>query len=258
MGKFTLNRDHKATMFSALGAFILSMLIGLIAGNSAAVVFVRAIVSALLFSAVVFGALYLLRRYIPEFQGGSEVGEAVQEGEADNKVNYDVSGEQGLKETLGETGTAAGIAALATEDEASPLSEGGETPMDIDAIPLSPLTASATPKMTKSLSEETEAAMEEALPQVDIPEDASLSGLEDITLDSAEENGNGDFEDLPSLDKLYEEHEQVSVPDIGTSDIASSDKSKKVGNYIEVGDARIPFEPEILAKAVKKVMKEDE
>jgi hypothetical protein len=130
--------------------------------------------------------------------------------------------------------------------------------MEVDAIQLSPLTASATPKMTSTLSGEMEAAMGEPQSFAEAPADASLNGLEDITLDSGDEDGNGDVEELPSLDKLYEEHEQVSVPDIGTSDIASSNKSKAVGDFIEVGDARIPFEPEVLAKAVKKVMKEDE
>ena len=32
----------------------------------------------------------------------------------------------------------------------------------------------------------------------------------------------------------------------------------RAGDYIKVGNARIPYDPEVLAKAVKKVMKEDE
>ena len=243
MGKINLNKDHKATMFSALGAFILSMLIGLISGNPAAVVFVRAIVSALLFSAVVFGGLYLLRRYIPELEKGSERTAAVEETDVGNKIDYNVSGAE--------------RADSITEDEGVPVpsSEGTGSPLEGETGPLSPVTEAAS---SESQLSEIGASMEELQSLADTPEGSSLKGLEDITLGTAEENGNGVVEDLPSLDKLYEEHEQVSVPDIGPSDIGSRDKSKAVGDYIEVGNARIPFEPEVLAKAVKKVMKEDE
>ncbi len=230
MGKINFNNDHKATMFSALGAFILSMLIGLISGNPAAVVFVRAIVSALLFSAVVFGGLYLLRRYIPEFEDGSE--------EAADEIT-DVEG----------------VPVPSSEGAAPSLEEGIGSPLGGDTGPLPPVTAAAS---SESQLGETGMSMEELQSLADVSDGSSLNGLEDITLGNAGENGNGVVEDLPSLDKLYEEHEQVSVPDIGPSDVGSKAKSKAVGDYIEVGNARIPFEPEVLAKAVKKVMKQDE
>ncbi len=217
-------------MFSALGAFILSMLIGLISGNPAAVVFVRAIVSALLFSAVVFGGLYLLRRYIPEFEDGSE--------EAADEIT-DVEG----------------VPVPSSEGAAPSLEEGIGSPLGGDTGPLPPVTADAS---SESQLGGTGMSMEELQSLADVSDGSSLNGLEDITLGNAEENGNGVVEDLPSLDKLYEEHEQVSVPDIGPSDVGSKAKSKAVGDYIEVGNARIPFEPEVLAKAVKKVMKQDE
>jgi len=256
MGKINLNKDHKATMFSALGAFILSMLIGLIAGNPAAVVFVRAIVSAFLFSAVVFGALHLLRRYIPEFEEGSKGGAEAEWTDLGNKVNYTESdGDAAEMKTQGEIG--AEEAEVLSSDHAAALSpEGSESPLKGDSEPLSPITAS--PGMTASPLGETGAPMDDLQPLVETPEASSLSGLEDITLGGAEENGNGIVEDLPSLDKLYDEHEQVSVPDITMPDTGPKSKSKAVGDYIEIGNARIPFEPEVLAKAVKKVMKEDE
>jgi len=256
MGKININKDHKATMFSALGAFILSMLIGLISGNPATVVFVRAVVSALLFSAVVFGALYLLRRYIPEFEEDLEKKAAVDETDLGNKVNYKSPDREATEEkTDGETG-AEGVGVLSSDHAAAPFEGGGESPLGGDSEPLSPTTAFS--EMTASSEGDTGIPMDELQPFVETPRTSSLNGLEDITLGGAEENGNGVVEDLPSLDKLYEEHEQVSVPDIGTSGVGSKGKSKAVGDYIEVGNARIPFEPEVLAKAVKKVMKEDE
>ena len=253
MGKINFNNDHKATMFSALGAFILSMLIGLISGNPAAVVFVRAIVSALLFSAVVFGGLYLLRRYIPEFEDGSE--EAADEADVGNRVNYKRSGGDGAGEKTDGITDVEGMPVPSSEGAAPSLEEGIGSPLGGDTGPLPPVTAAAS---SESQLGETGMSMEELQSLADVSDGSSLNGLEDITLGNAGENGNGVVEDLPSLDKLYEEHEQVSVPDIGPSDVGSKAKSKAVGDYIEVGNARIPFEPEVLAKAVKKVMKQDE
>lgn len=261
MGKINLNRNHKATMFSALGAFILSMLIGLISGNPAAVVFVRAIVSALLFSAVVFGALYLLRRYIPEFEGGTVAEEAGHVAGSGNGVNYNVSGEGSEQDR---TVDASGVGETSAAEAA--LAFGEETESTGDGEPPPPVNAAISPEMAARLQSATDTSAESLQVLADADDasyDASydatsLNGLEEITLGGAEANESGDFEDLPSLDKLYEEHEQESVPDIGTSNIGSKSKSKNVGDYIEVGNARIPFEPEVLAKAVKKVMKEDE
>lgn len=260
MGKINLNKNHRATMFSALGAFILSMLIGLISGNPAAVVFVRAIVSALLFSAVVFGALYLLRRYIPEFEEGTVAEETGHVAGSGNGVNYNVSGEGSEQDRTADAGDASGVGEASAAEAA--LAFGEETESTGDGEPPPPVNAAISPEMAARLQSATDTSVEslQALADADDAsyDASSLNGLEEITLGGAEENGSGDFEDLPSLDKLYEEHEQESVPDIGTSNIGSKSKSKNVGDYIEVGNARIPFEPEVLAKAVKKVMKEDE
>lgn len=231
MDKLNLNKDHKATMFSALGAFILSMLIGLISGNPAAVVFVRALISALLFSAVVFGGLYLLRRYIPELQTSSEEAVSAEDADAGSRIDYSVEGES-------------------VEGPPVPFEESEEFPAEEGAGPLAPVTAVDSSEFAAGDVDEAGALMAAGL------EGASLNDLDEITLGMSEENG--EVEDLPSLDKLYEEHEQESVPDIGTPEIGLKDKTKVGGDYIEVGNARIPFEPEVLAKAVKKVMKQDE
>jgi hypothetical protein len=226
MDKPNIGKDHKITMFSALVAFILSMLIGFISGNSGAVVFVRALISALLFGAVIFGGLYLLRRYIPELERGSD--EAV-------------SGE----DRVGEPAGASLERVIGTPSE-------GEI-----SVPSEMASVVSSEKVTKPQGE-AGASEEELQPVFGTPDGSSLNDLEGITLEPFEENGNEIGEELPSLDKLYEEHEQESVPDIDTPAIKSGDTSLAVGDYIEVGDARIPYEPEVLAKAVKKVMKEDE
>jgi hypothetical protein len=243
MDKLNLGKDHKITLFSALAAFILSMLIGLISGNPGAVVFVRALISAFLFGAVIFGGLYLLRRYIPELEKGPDEEVSVAHSDAGKKVDYSVTGEDGAGKPAGEMLVQEAMAAAHTDTG--------------DAVP-------GNEKASVSLSEgtkpkgEVEASEEELQPVFGTPDGSSLNGLEGITLEPLEENGSEIGEELPSLDQLYEEHEQESVPDIDTSEIISGDTSPAVGDYIEVGNARIPYDPEVLAKAVKKVMKEDE
>jgi hypothetical protein len=243
MDKLNLGKDHKITMFSALAAFILSMLIGFISGNPGAVVFVRALISALLFGAVILGGLYLLRRYIPELEKGPDEAVSVAHSDVGKKVDYSVSGEDRagvpagempVQEAMATAHTDTGNAVPGTEKASVPLSEGTR------------------------LRGETGGSEEVLQPVSGTPDGSSLNELEGITLEPFEENGNEIGEELPSLDELYKEHEQESVPDIDTSEIISADTSLAVGDYIEVGNARIPYEPEVLAKAVKKVMKEDE
>jgi hypothetical protein len=257
MGKIELNRDRRTTMFAALGAFILSLIIGLVSGNPALVAFIRAIVSAVLFSAVVFGALYLLRRYIPELEEGANGEGAVSESDVANKVNYETSSEgKNLEYTDAVRG--ADVGDTISSEAGADLDEGAlASPLGGNGGITSPMTVSGTPEIS-AMQHAGSGSGEDLQPLSEIPEVPSLNGLDGITLGEGEENENGEVEDLPSLDKLYEEHEQVSVPDIGSSDIGSKGTSKTVGDYIEVGNARIPFEPEVLAKAVKKVMKEDE
>jgi hypothetical protein len=218
----------------------------------------RAIVSAVLFSAVVFGALYLLRRYIPEFKKASEGAQSTDGSDLGSKVSYAQSSEA---ESGDKTEAAADVedgGIPSPEEVAASLEQGNGSPLQGDTGSFSAVTGTAESEVTAQQQGESGAFMESVQPLADAAEGSSLNGLEEITLGASEENGNGAVEDLPSLDKLYEEHEQVSVPDIGPSDIGSKDKSTAVGDYIEVGNARIPFEPEVLAKAVKKVMKEDE
>ena len=131
-----------------------------------------------------------------------------------------------------------------------PFEESEEFPAEEEAGPLSQVTAVDSSEFAAGDENEAEALMAAG------PEGASLNDLDEITLGMSEENG--EVEDLPSLDKLYQEHEEESVPDIGMPGIGLKDKTKVGGDYIEVGNARIPFEPEVLAKAVKKVMKQDE
>jgi hypothetical protein len=63
-------------------------------------------------------------------------------------------------------------------------------------------------------------------------------------------------EALPSLDRLFEDEDRVPDTEI-EQEVTKKDK-RIIGDYINLGDVRIPNEPEVMAKAIKKVMSQDE
>jgi hypothetical protein len=65
-----------------------------------------------------------------------------------------------------------------------------------------------------------------------------------------------DEEALPSLDRLFEEED--TVPDVEIEKEVKKEDKRIVGDYINVGNVRIPNEPEVIARAIKKVMSADE
>ncbi len=65
-------------------------------------------------------------------------------------------------------------------------------------------------------------------------------------------------EELPSLERLFDEQERDLVPDLEEDEQPRSDARNKKNDYLYVRDAHFPNDPETIAKAVKKVMKQDE
>ncbi len=257
MEKISLKKDYKIALYAALIAFFLSILIGLISSNPTAVVFVRAFISALLFGAVLYGGLYLLRRFIPELEGGTDrekVREKTGHVQADvgKTIDLSVSGEDTGGVTIPEAAIQEALAS-APQDTAV-------------RVPAVEKTAYGAERAEVSLEQKTgvppekgTAVTEEGLPPVpEMPGVSSANGLEGINLEPPESTGSELGEELPSLDRLYEDHEEEAVSEIRSSVGVSRSSAPAPGKYIEVGNARIPYEPEILAKAVKKVMKQDE
>jgi len=75
---------------------------------------------------------------------------------------------------------------------------------------------------------------------------------------------------LPSLDSLFENDDEEKgaggkgaldekgfVPE-GAPLSKAWEEKKKSGDVIRIGNVRIPNEPEVLAKAIKKLMKQDQ
>ncbi len=66
MEPIKLDRKTRYVIFGTLGAFLLSILVGLFSNNPFVIVLIRAVVSSLIFGLMLFGVLQLIKRYIPE------------------------------------------------------------------------------------------------------------------------------------------------------------------------------------------------
>ena len=225
MDNFKVGGAEKATMYAAGGAFFLSLVIGLAARNPFGIAFARAFFLSLLFGGILYGSIYVLRRFVPEIEslsagtGRVPARNAAKEswgpqakepevplGESGQVVDLSVA--EDLKETLRMppgsqpvTGRAAGPQAVA--------SAGGEPP-------------------------------ELGLPaQAERPEKAGGEELEEA---------------LPSLDSLFEEERGARQVEDEYRSRATESKKTQDG-FITIGNTRMRLEPEVMAKAVKRMMK---
>jgi hypothetical protein len=236
MVKSKITRDQKLTLYALLIAFILSFFVGIISGNPLGIVVMRAMISGILFGALVYGGVYILKRYIPEMEqitvpetSQSEIPAVSQS--AGKVVDYTVSDEKARNE-LGE---------LASEETA------GEIPReDLLQRPHGELEGKVQFRKTPDGGVEN---TQEGMPVEEQQEKgAYVSSKPEAVPDS----------DLPSLDRLFDEHDKEIVPEFEPARRSSSGGPDVVGDTLKVGDAQFPNEPETLAKAVKRVMKQDE
>jgi hypothetical protein len=219
MEKLKLVNENKISVYVIGGAFFLSLIVGLISGNPAGIVLMRAFLSALLFGIIFQGGLYIIRRYIPELAKFPETSL-----ESEEKIVPDES-----KKTAGRI-----IDYEVGENEETLSYEGiiGETTEE----------GSARPQIVEGEGE-----------IVGSGEDLAAGDEEE-----AEETEDVSLSDLPSLDSILEDEEETSQEGVTDEYEAAKPLSSNYGEYIKIGDAQIPYEPKALAKAVKKVMKEDE
>ena len=75
--------------------------------------------------------------------------------------------------------------------------------------------------------------------------------IEDVNED------NEPFNDLPALDSLFEKDQEEILDDGEDRSKSPAAKSAMAGDHLTIGDVQIPNEPEILAKAIRKVIKQD-
>jgi hypothetical protein len=211
MRRRVLQKDTKTVLYTFIGAFAMSLLVGLIRQNPFAVVFMRAFIAALLFGALVYAVMWVLKRYIPEIAVAAEWGTSREDAAVEATTGFD--------STPGDEGVILGSSGIVSDKD-----EG-------------------LPEIAGEKSEEAGIGA----PGVEIEGDLDTEPKEEASA----EKGT-----LPSLDGLFED-EKETVPDFETEPQPKSGVMQK-GDQITLGKFQIPFEPEILAKAIKKVMSEDE
>jgi len=205
MRNLRLTKDINAVLYTVIGAFFLALIIGLVVKNPFGTVLMRAFLSALLFGALVYAGVWMLKRYIPELEASAMGGKMIDGGAEEKEKSVPVTEHE-------ENDTEYGLQKQENAEDKYP--EAGDTDGGLEA---------GTHTVT--------------------------------TQETGEANAAREDDSLPSLDGLFMDEEKVPF-DYQTE--LEPTPSRKKGEKIELGNFRIPYEPETLAKAIKKVMSQDE
>ena len=80
MRQLRLTKNISAVLYTGICAFFLTLIVGLVVKNPFGTVLVRAFVSALLFGALVYAGVWMLKRYIPEIEMSDRRGKKIDGG----------------------------------------------------------------------------------------------------------------------------------------------------------------------------------
>jgi hypothetical protein len=204
MNQLQMTKDTKRAFYSFLGAFFLSLVVGMITQNPFGIILMRAFISAILFGVIVYGGVWLLKHYIPEIEPAVVPAAVKDAGKIEPETGLDFT----VKDEDEEFGGRSYRMPEEAPDTAMDAADGGSI----------------------NVRKEPEGSHDNEPP---LEKDA-----------------------LPSLNGLFDE-EGGPVPDFEKEPQPKS-SSRVQGDEITLGKYRIPYEPETLAKAIKKVMSEDE
>ncbi len=214
--------------FAAGGAFALSLILGFIVKNPAGIVLMRAFFSGLFFGTLIRGSIFVLERFIPEIiDRQAAQADSAQKVETENMETETV-------------GTEKFVTVSGDEEEILDDEEIEEIGSDLESEqePLGEVSSE-----TVSVNNET---VEGGSPDQEEGEEVKEIDEEDEA-----------FSELPAIDSLFEEdHEEIIDIEENVSK-SPGKKSAPEGDYIDFGNAQIPNEPETIAKAIRKVMKQE-
>ncbi len=214
------DKESKITLYSFGFALFLSFILGLIVGNPPGIAFVRAFLASFIFAAVVFGVIIIIKKYVPEL--------------------FEIKEETGEKEE-------------APAEESTPVSE---EKMDDNSGKKVDLFVGDDYSNVKPVDRETHTSEETGALKDEVERKSETAYVDGEETKNQEENEVKKEEDLPPIEELLGEEDLP--PEIQAEDEALSGARVTDSEYIEVGNVKIPNEPELLAKAIEKVMKEDE
>jgi hypothetical protein len=221
---------ERAVLFVVGGAFVLSIVIGLASGKPFGVALIRAFLSSILFGAIVAAGAFLLRRFVPDL--GSLFDTDAKSAEPEEAENGRV-----VDYTVGEGASAVPRNEEAFAADGSPLLDQLDINADNEETGRRPAPDESAGERAASVARSAVAAE---------PRGAGT------------DEGDAIDETLPSLDSLFEsEEEETGSKEAGIQEARREERIRPQANYIKIGDARIPNEPGIMAKAIKRVLKQD-
>jgi hypothetical protein len=255
-----LRGPERAVLVIFGGAFVLSLFIGLVSKKPFGIALGRAFIASILFGAIFAGGLLLLKRYIPDLgsiinQNRQREEPEAQDAEAGRVVDY-IVGEgvaDGAPGVFQNTGAYAG--------SGSPIPEQGEIGADIGELDrLSPVFDLGGQSEPTARGDRAQGSGTVTLTPAARAKGVVETGPGPRVRSAGQEEGDGIEEALPSLDALFESEEEATGSAEARSSEVMHDEGKRTGaqgDYISIGDARIPNEPGVMAKAIKRIMKQD-
>lgn len=218
MANDILQSGNRISIFAVIGAFFISLILGFFAKNPAGIVIMRAFVSALLFGVILRGGIFILLKYIPDIE--KLTGTGAEAGEKEKEAEIETLSGSVVDYTVGGDEI--------VSEEKSDFKNG-------------------------DISENMSLNTEESEPGEAVSYPAGEPGEAEAVDEEA-----GPLKDLPALDNLLEEDEEEIDADDKPGEKSSTDSTGDFGGYIDVANVKIPNEPETIAKAIRKVMKQNE
>jgi hypothetical protein len=227
MEKKIIPGRNKVSAYAAGGAFAVSLILGFVVKNPAGIVLMRAFFSGLLFGTLIRGGIFVLERFIPEvINRQAAQAESVQKVETESMEND-----------------------TAEKEKFVTVSDGEEEVLDVEEIEEIGTDLKSEQETPEKVSSETASG-----DSITVEGGSSNQGEGEEVEEIDEEEA---FSELPSIESLFEDEKEEIIE--VEEDISKSPEKKAsmAGDYLEVGNAQIPNEPETIAKAIRKVIKQD-
>ena len=244
----------------AAGAFVLSLLIGLIAANPFGIALSRAFLFALLFAALGVGLRAVVKAYLPEAMGTARAAPGAGSPLPAGTVDIVLPEDEGLQRETFQGGAGRGAGSTGAEDEPTEVLDAAdvEEPSQAEARALGELAEELGEELPTAESGEAaaEGARESGRPSIAAPiggEEAEEVQPEDELPRRAADADAGELDALPDIAELEPSPGQKSGP-------AARVPRSAVGRTPEdaVRNLLANEDPATLARAIRTALKKDE
>jgi len=241
----------------AAGAFVLSLLIGLIAANPFGIALSRAFLFALLFAALGVGLRAVVKAYLPEVMSAARPPQGAEAPASAGTVDIVLPEDEGLQREAFQGGAGSGPGSAGAEDEPTEV---------LDAEEPSQAEAQALGDLAEELGEE--------LPQAEGGEAAAGAARESGSPSVAAPMGGEEAEEVRPEDELprslanVDAGELDALPDIAELEPPSGQKSGPAARVPRSAVGKTPEDavrnllanedPATLARAIRTALKKDE